>query len=133
MELVETRTRGVVGLHRRRLGRVPSVRRAIRSKENFSVWRGTYPAEFIEFELRALRGEGDTWVAELQVRYEEGGAPLAGVSILHFSGELIDQETIYVAETFPSAEIGPSTPITPHWSRRPDCPFAFGPADRLLR
>jgi hypothetical protein len=75
-----------------------------RGKENFSTWRGAYPAEFLEFELRALRGGGDTWVAELQARYEEGGVPLFGVSILHFRGELIDQETIYVAEAFPPAE-----------------------------
>jgi hypothetical protein len=75
-----------------------------RGKENFSTWRGAYPAEFLEFELRSLRGQGDTWVAELQARYEEGGAPLLGVSILHFRGELIDRETIYVGETFPPAE-----------------------------
>ena len=27
-----------------------------RGKENFSTWRGEYPAEFLEFELRALLG-----------------------------------------------------------------------------
>jgi hypothetical protein len=75
-----------------------------RGKENFSTWRGAYPAEYLEFELRSLRGEGDTWVAELQARYEEGGVPLIGVSILHFRGDLIDQETIYVGEAFPPAE-----------------------------
>jgi SnoaL-like protein len=74
-----------------------------RGKENFSVWRGEYPAEFIEFELRSLRGEGDTWVGELQIRYEEGGDPLPGVVILHFRGELIDRETIYAAAPFPPA------------------------------
>jgi hypothetical protein len=75
-----------------------------RGKENFSVWRGGYPAEFVEFELRSLRGEGDTWVAELLIRYEEGGTSLPGVSILHFRGDLIDRETIYAAEAFPAAE-----------------------------
>ena len=75
-----------------------------RGKENFSVWRGAYPAEYIEFELRSLRGGGDTWVAELQASYSEGGVPLFGVSILHFRGELIHRETIYVGEAFPPAE-----------------------------
>jgi hypothetical protein len=74
-----------------------------RGKENFSVWRGAYPAEYLEFELRSLRGGGDIWVAELLARYEEGGAPLLGVSIVHFRGDLIDQETIYVCEPFPPA------------------------------
>ena len=74
-----------------------------RGKENFSVWRGQYPAEFLEVELRSLRGEGDTWVGELQVRYEEGGDPLPGVVILHFRGDLIDRETIYAAAAFPPA------------------------------
>jgi hypothetical protein len=74
-----------------------------RGKDNFTVWRGAYPAEFIEFELRSLRGEGDTWVAELQIRYEEGGVPLPGVSILHFRGDLIDRETIYAVAAFPPA------------------------------
>ena len=73
-----------------------------RGKENFSTWRGEYPAEFIEFELRSLRGEGDIWVGELQIRYEEGGVPLPGVVILHFRGDLIDRETIYAAEAFPA-------------------------------
>jgi hypothetical protein len=74
-----------------------------RGKENFSTWRAAYPAEFMEFELRALRGEGDTWIGELQVRYEEGGDPLSGVVILHFRDDLIDQETIYFGEAFPPA------------------------------
>lgn len=74
-----------------------------RGKKNFSVWRAEYPAEFVEFELRALRGQGDTWVGELQARYDPEGAWLIGVVILHFRGELIDRETIYVAEAFPPA------------------------------
>ena len=72
-----------------------------RGKENFSIWRGAYPAEFLEFELRSLRGAGDIWVGELQIRYEEGGNPLPGVVILQFRGDLIDRETIYAAEAFP--------------------------------
>jgi hypothetical protein len=38
-----------------------------RGKENFITWRREHPAQTIEFELRSIRGEGDTWVAEGRV------------------------------------------------------------------
>jgi hypothetical protein len=74
-----------------------------RGKENFSVWRGEYPADSIEFELRSLRGEGETWIAEGEASYGDGD-PLPFVDILHFRGELIDRETIYLGGAFPPAE-----------------------------
>ena len=44
-----------------------------RGKENFTTWRGQYPLETY-LELRSVRGEGDTWIAEGQAGYE-GGDP----------------------------------------------------------
>ena len=57
----------------------------------------------LEFELRAIRGEGDTWVVEGMVRYDDGD-PLSFVDVLHFRGDRIDCETIYVTQPFPPDE-----------------------------
>jgi hypothetical protein len=46
-----------------------------------------------------VTGEGDVWVAELTVRYDEGPANY-GVSILEIRDGRIARETIYVAEGF---------------------------------
>jgi SnoaL-like domain len=70
--------------------------------ENFREWRSDYPAS-TTFEFREIRGEGDLWVVELSVRYDEGSENF-GVSILEFRGERIARETIYVAEGFEAPE-----------------------------
>ncbi len=69
-----------------------------RGKGNFVPWRSQYPAR-IEFEVRSVRGAGDTWVAEGQIRYGEAPA-MSFVDILHFRDRLVDRETIYVMEGF---------------------------------
>lgn len=74
-----------------------------RGKDNFIPWRSAYPAVTLEFEVRAIRGAGDTWIAEGRIRYD-GGNPLTFVDILHFRGDLVDRETIYVTEPFPPDE-----------------------------
>ena len=74
-----------------------------RGQEHFVPWRSEYPPTTIEFDVRAIRGEGDTWTVEGQVRYGGGGF-LAFVDILHFRGELVDRETIYIAGAFPPDE-----------------------------
>ena len=74
-----------------------------RGKESFITWRSEHPAQAIEFELRSIRGEGDTWVAEGRVEVD-GGAPMPFVEILHFSGDFVDRETIYMGEPFPPSE-----------------------------
>jgi hypothetical protein len=71
-----------------------------RGKENFITWRSEHTAQAIEFELRSIRGEGDTWVAEGNVEVD-GGTPMPFVEILHFAGDLVDRETIYMGEPFP--------------------------------
>ncbi|HEX8511373.1 MAG TPA: nuclear transport factor 2 family protein [Propionibacteriaceae bacterium] len=73
-----------------------------RGRENFNPWRGAYPVR-TRFEVRSIRGEGDTWVVEGQAGYAEGDL-LPFVDILHFRGDLIDRETIYMGGAFPAAE-----------------------------
>jgi hypothetical protein len=72
-----------------------------RGKQSFTTWRAEYPVETY-FEVRSLRGEGDMWIAEGQVGYV-GGDPMPFVDILHFRGDRIDRETIYMGGAFPPA------------------------------
>ncbi len=74
-----------------------------RGKANFSTWRGEYPLE-TWFVLRSVRGEGDTWIAEGEAGYEGGSETMPFVDVLHFRGDLIDRETIYMGGAFPPAE-----------------------------
>ena len=64
--------------------------------DNFREWRSNYP-EQTSFEFTAVRGEGDTWVAELTVSYGEGPKNY-GVSILELREGKIARESIYVTE-----------------------------------
>ncbi|MET1005154.1 MAG: nuclear transport factor 2 family protein [Propionibacteriaceae bacterium] len=73
-----------------------------RGKENFSPWRGAYPVE-TSFELRSIRGEGDTWIIEGRAGYA-GTESMPFINVLHFRGDLIDRETIYLGGAFPPAE-----------------------------
>jgi hypothetical protein len=70
--------------------------------ENFKAWRAQYPAE-VAFEIAAMRGCGDLWVAELRVRYD-GGEQWYGVSIWELRGEKIARETIYGGEGWEAPE-----------------------------
>jgi ketosteroid isomerase-like protein len=64
--------------------------------DNFREWRSNYP-EDTSFEFTEVRGEGDTWVAELTVSYG-GGPKNYGVSILELRDGKIARESIYVTE-----------------------------------
>lgn len=70
--------------------------------ENFREWRSQYPAE-TSFDLGEIRGEGDVWVVELKVSYDQGPKSF-GVSIHEFRDDKIARETIYVAEGFDPPE-----------------------------
>jgi SnoaL-like domain len=70
--------------------------------ENFREWRRQYPAD-VQFEVRELRGNGDLWVAEMSVSYDDG-PPLSGVTILEFRGDKVARETIYTAEPWEAPE-----------------------------
>lgn len=70
--------------------------------ENFREWRSSYPAN-TTFEFREVRGEGDHWVAELNVSYDDE-PPNYGVSILEVRDGKISRESIYVTEGFEAPE-----------------------------
>jgi len=72
-------------------------------KEQFIPWRSEYPATTIEFVVRSVRGAGDVWTVEGHVRYGDGEF-MAFADILHFRDDLVDRETIYVADAFPPDE-----------------------------
>ena len=74
-----------------------------RGKEHFVPWRSEYPAVEIEFDVGAIRGEGDHWIVEGAVKYGDGPV-MPFVDILHCRGELIDRETIYITETWMAPE-----------------------------
>ena len=70
--------------------------------ENFREWRSNYPAN-TRFEFREVRGDGDVWVAEVTVRYDEGPRNY-GVSVLEIRDGKIARESIYVTEGFGAPE-----------------------------
>lgn len=66
--------------------------------ENFREWRRIYPAA-LSFEMRRVRGEGDLWVAENSIRYDDGPWRPT-VNILQFRGDKVAHETVYVTEAW---------------------------------
>jgi hypothetical protein len=70
--------------------------------ENLRQWRSRYPAN-TSFEFREVRGEGDVWVAELTVSYDDG-PPNYGVSVVEIREGRIARESIYVTEGFDPPE-----------------------------
>jgi len=70
--------------------------------ENLREWRSSYPAS-TTVEFREVRGEGDLWIAEISISYDDG-PPNFGISILELSGERIARETIYVTEGWEAPE-----------------------------
>lgn len=64
--------------------------------ENLREWRRNYPAS-TSFEIREIRGQGDLWVVEGSITYDQGPVNFA-VTILEFRGERIARESIYVAQ-----------------------------------
>jgi ketosteroid isomerase-like protein len=61
--------------------------------DNFREWRRMYPAK-VGFDIRRVRGEGDTWVVELLLRYDDGPRKY-GVDILLFRDGKVARETVY--------------------------------------
>ncbi len=88
--------------HEGALVEFPQSGERFRGRDNFTAWRADYPSE-VEFELRSLRGEGDLWVGEGQVRYD-GGDPFPFLFVQQWRDDRIERETIYVAEPFPADE-----------------------------
>jgi len=69
---------------------------------NFREWRSSYPAS-TTVEFREVRGEGDHWVVELTISYDDGPGKL-GVSILELRDGKIVRESIYVTEAWEAPE-----------------------------
>jgi hypothetical protein len=69
---------------------------------NFKEWRSQYPAG-VRLEMRNMRGEGDLWVVEGAISYDEGPWQPA-INILEFRGDKIARETIYVTEPWEAPE-----------------------------
>jgi len=71
-------------------------------KENFKTWRELYPAA-LEFKIRRIRGQGNLWVVENSIRYDDGPWQLT-CNILEFRGDKVARETIYVMEGWEAPE-----------------------------
>ena len=69
---------------------------------NFKEWRSQYPAG-VKLELRELRGQGDLWVVEGTISYDDGPKQPA-LNILEFRGDKVARETIYVTESWEAPE-----------------------------
>ena len=70
--------------------------------ENLREWRSGYPAT-TSVDIREVRGEGDLWVAEISIRYDDGPWHY-GISILELRDDKIARESIYVAEGWEAPE-----------------------------
>jgi hypothetical protein len=70
--------------------------------ENMSGWRRGYPGS-LTYEFRGVRGEGNFWVAELLIKYDDGPWNF-GLSILELRDCKIARETIYVSEGWEAPE-----------------------------
>ena len=65
-------------------------------RDNFTQWRGQYPAE-VSHQLRRVLIRDDLVVVELSGNYD-GGPTVLGVALLEFRDDKIARERIYVAE-----------------------------------
>jgi hypothetical protein len=80
----------------------PQSQERFERKTNFMAWRKAYPAD-VEFKIKRIRGQSNTWVVEGSVRYN-GGPWNYGLSIHEFRGDKIARETIYFAEGWEAPE-----------------------------
>src|SRR5262245_10552178 len=69
---------------------------------NIREWRSRYPGS-VAYDIRRIRGAGEIWVAEIDVRYDDG-EPRHGVDILEIKDGKITRETVYVGEPFDAPE-----------------------------
>ena len=69
---------------------------------NFREWRRAYPTR-LDFQTREVRGQGDLWVVENLIRYDDGPWQPT-VNVLEFRGDKVARETIYITETWEAPE-----------------------------
>lgn len=65
-------------------------------RDTFTQWRRQYPAE-VAFEVLRVTIRDDLAVVELSARYD-GGPRMFGVGLMHFTGDRIAHERIYIGE-----------------------------------
>ena len=69
---------------------------------NVREWRRIYPAS-IHFKIRRMTGNGNLWIAENSISYDDGPWNLS-VNILEFRGEKVARERIWIMQPFEAAE-----------------------------
>ena len=90
-------------------------------KQAFLTWRRQYPAR-LDFRIRRINHAGDLWVTENLISYD--GSPwMFTVNVLHFRGDRIAHERLYVMEGFEAA------PSRAEWAERFDPLEAITPDD----
>jgi ketosteroid isomerase-like protein len=81
---------------------LPQSGERMRGKAKIRELRSNYPTR-VRFATRRVVGDGDTWVWEGTVSYNDG-TPMHRVSILEFRDGRIARETNYFGDSFPAAE-----------------------------
>ncbi len=69
----------------------------IRGKANIIATRAAYPGPHSTFELNECTGDGDLWVADLTLRFDNVD-PHRVAAVLEFHGDLVWRERIYIAD-----------------------------------
>jgi limonene-1,2-epoxide hydrolase len=67
----------------------------VRGRANITAVRSAYPAR-LEFEVHRIVGNGDLWVNEYTIRYDD--RPVHVVGIMEFRDDKVIRERIYFAE-----------------------------------
>jgi hypothetical protein len=70
--------------------------------KNFKEWRAMYPAD-LKFHIRKITRRDDLVVAENLISYD-GNPWMFTVNIMHFKGERVAHERIYIMEGWDAAE-----------------------------
>ncbi|MFZ0222497.1 MAG: nuclear transport factor 2 family protein [Candidatus Nitrosopolaris sp.] len=68
------------------------------SRHNIQALRGHHPSKLSGFTIRRIIGNGDLWITEYVIVYDE--RPVPTVSIMEFRGRKVVHETQYFAERF---------------------------------
>ena len=74
----------------------PQSRERFEGRDQFTAWRGQYPAN-ISFDVQRVTIRDELAVVELAARYDDGPT-MFGVSILEFQAGKVAVERIYVGE-----------------------------------
>ncbi|MGH9821984.1 MAG: nuclear transport factor 2 family protein [Blastocatellia bacterium] len=74
----------------------------IHGKHNIQALRSHHPAKPSGFEVRRMLGNGDLWITEYVITYDNRSAYT--VSIMEFNGDKVSHETQYFADPFAAPE-----------------------------